>query len=189
MLRGLAARVVLKQSNITVRITLIGGSTMSQVVKTGATSEDLTYYNKIRDTIHGLDGVIVKVINDSVTIVTGALTLSVVLYDKLDNSPWNSVVGLILVIITFGITYNSRERIKLYANLLAEAVAIAITIEPKLFADNESLTLRLDRIPDAGMKGQALYLKSAKFLIVIEAILAGFYFLKLILYLCNQLPA
>ncbi|HEY3306036.1 MAG TPA: hypothetical protein VGL70_21150 [Candidatus Binatia bacterium] len=123
---------------------------MAKVLLTENSSEDLAYYNKIRDTIQGLDGIIVKVITDSVTMITGALTLSVVLYDKLDKLPWNSFVGLILVSITFLITLNSRGRIKLYSNLLGGAVGIAKAIEPKLFTENESLTIQLDRLPHAG---------------------------------------
>ena len=156
---------------------------MSNIILPGGSGEDIAYYNKIRETIHGLDGVIVKVINDSVTMITGALGLSILLYDKLDSHLGKLVVGLILVIVAFLITLNSRGRIKLYSGLLGKAVGLAKTLELRLFVDNDRLTWRLEKVPRSGLKGEKLYLRSTFVFYPIEIALAGFFVWRLIPFL------
>lgn len=149
---------------------------MLKIVDLHATSEDLAYYNKIRDTIHGLDGVIVKVITDSVTMITGALTLSVLLYDKLTGDNSKVAAGLTLVIIAFLITVNSLLRIKLYSGLLGASVEIAKAIEVKLFpVQDERLTWKLEGVPRSGLKGEGVYLWSTAIFFIIELFLAWFF--------------
>ncbi|MBI4524796.1 MAG: hypothetical protein HY695_13415 [Deltaproteobacteria bacterium] len=156
---------------------------MSNIILPGGSGEDLAYYNKIRDTIHGLDGVIVKVINDSVTMTTGALGLSVLLYDKLDSPLAKLVIGLILVLIAFLSTVNARGRIKLYSGLLGGAVELAKTLELRLFAANERLTSTLENVPRSGLKGEKLYLRSTFVFYPIEIALAGFFVWRLVPFL------
>lgn len=159
------------------------GWQMSKIVDTDVKPEDLAYYSKIRDTIHGLDGVIVKVITDSVTMITGAITLSILLYEKLDNVCWEPIAGFILVAIAWLITLNSRGRIKLYSGLLGQAVAIAKAIEPKIVtAEEERLTVRLDdetKVPHAGVRGEALYLRSTVGFYIVEILLAIFFLVRI----------
>lgn len=156
---------------------------MSNVVLPGASSEDLTYYNKLRDTIQGLDGIIVKVITDSVTMITGALTLSVSLYDKLDSPLGKVASGLMLAIIAAVITLNSLLRIKLYSGLLGKAVGIAKAIDGRLFVKGEGLTSALETVPRSGLKGEKVYWWSTAIFFFIEGVLIVFFGWRLIRFL------
>ena len=66
-----------------------------------ASGEDLSYYRMLRDTIHGLDNVIVTVIAQSFTILTGIITLSILLYEKIDDRFSATILALFLIIISF----------------------------------------------------------------------------------------
>ena len=145
---------------------------MGKIALADATTDDIAYYNKVRETIHGLDGVIVKVINDSVTMITGALGLSVLLYDKLSTPETKTGSGLVLVMSAFLITLNSRKRIKLYSGLLGKAVLLAKELEVKLFPEGERLTWSLEEVPRSGLKGEKLYVGSTSVFIAIELVLS-----------------
>ena len=135
-----------------------------------ANPESMSYYIMIRETIHGLDRLIVKVIYQSVTIITGSITLGVLLFENIETPLHASFIALSLTIVAIFLTYNSKKRIKLYTDILGQNVKVAKELESLLFSNNNiKITQQIENIVEnAGMKGERIYLRSSNLLYVIE---------------------
>ena len=105
------------------------------------TPEDMSYYTMIRETIHGLDNLITATIRHSVTIITGALGLGVALSPIIPNPYWGVAFLFLTTVVALILTWGSHQRVNLYADMLAEQVAVAEMLEDQLL---------LDIIPAAG---------------------------------------
>lgn len=147
----------------------------SKITAPGCDSQAMSYYLKTRDTIHGLDNLISSAIHQSVTMITAALTLAVVLYEKLGNPSQSTVSALLLTVIAFIITFNAQRRIKFYSDILHQAIGVAKELEKSLIPD-ESESVRLTgkieaEVPLAEFGGVSIYLTSTKVFYLIEALL------------------
>ena len=148
--------------------------TNSKIILTEyADSRSMSFYQMIRETIHGLDKLIVTVIYQSVTIITGCLTLSILLFEKIENRAHAPCLSVILVIIAFLITRNSQNRIKFYTNLMGENIKLAEELENLLFFHNSiKITHRIEKkVKYAGKKGEQIFRKSIIVFYIIEAFL------------------
>jgi len=142
---------------------------LSKITKESTSPQDMSYYVMIRETIHGLDNLIVKVIYQSVAIITGALTLGVGLLPVIQD-PWGRVFLGIVTISAFILTLNSQRRIKLYSDLLVQNVEVAETLENALLSDDSiTITQRIEKnVKHAGMEGEKIFLRGVKVLYAIE---------------------
>lgn len=146
------------------------------IVNEGASGEDLSYYSVIRNTIHGLDSVIVNVIQTSITMITGVVGLGILVYEKLADLRSNPGPGLILSLIALWITFNSHERIKLYSGLLGKSVELAEEIERRIFPAALQLTSKLQReVEHAGIRGEKLYRRSVTIFYIIGTLSTGIF--------------
>jgi hypothetical protein len=145
----------------------------SQITVPGCDSQAMSYYLKTRDTIHGLDNLISSAIHQSATMVTAALTLAVVLYEKLGSPSQSTVPALLLTVIAFIITFNAQRRIKFYSDMLSQAIGVAKELEKSLIPEESiRLTGRIEaKVPLAQFGGVNIYLTSTKVFYLIEALL------------------
>ncbi len=135
--------------------------------------EDMSYYVMIRETIHGLDNLIVTTIHHSVTIITGALVLGVVLAPIIAD-PWGRVFLGIITVVALILTWGSHRRVKLYSDMLTQQVAVAEDMEDLLLSDDSikaikpieekdrytgiKITKRIEKnVEYAGMKGEIIF--------------------------------
>ena len=134
---------------------------------------DIDYYRVVRETIHGLDNLIVTVIHQSVIIITAALTLGVGLSGVIGD-PWNRVFLGIITIIAFYVTWGSQRRVKLYSDILVEQIEVAEKMEESLISnDSIRITRQVERnVKHAGMDGEAIFLMGIKTFYAIEFALA-----------------
>lgn len=146
-------------------------------------SQNIFYYNMIRDTVHSLDKLIVTVIYQSVTFITGSLTLSILFFGYLNNHLHSCILGFFLTIIAFLLTFNSERRIKLYTSILGEHVKVAERIEDLFFKDDGiKVTKQIEKnVNYAGMKGEAIFLRSIKLLYLIEVGLLIYFLINAII--------
>ena len=145
--------------------------------------ESMSYYLLLRETIHGLDKLIVTVIYQSVTIITGSLTLAVLFFEKIEN-PWGAtILAVILTVIAMFLTRNSRRRVKLYSDILAQKVKVAEKLENLLFSDDSvKVTQQIEKnVQYAGMKGEGIFIKSMLLLYWIEIALLLYLLVALVL--------
>ena len=157
----------------------------SKIFHDDVNERDLSYYLMLRETIHGLDNVIVTIIAQSFTIITGALGFSVLLYEKIDNKISATILALFLVLISVFITFNSKRRVKLYSDLLGQSVQTAQEIEEKIIKSvDDQITNRLQKnVKHAGMKGEKLYLRGINIFFIIEGILLIYLLFRTVIYL------
>ena len=132
--------------------------------------EDMSYYVMIRETIHGLDNLIVTTIHHSVVIITGALGLGVALFPVIQD-PWSKAFLFIATVVAFTLTLGSHKRVKLYSDLLTEHVAVAGELEAQLLSDdNIKITKRIEQnVEYAGMKGEIIFKRGIMAFYAIEA--------------------
>ena len=152
------------------------------VINKSSNSNIISYYTTIRETIHGLDRLIVTVIHQSVTIITGCLTFSILLYEKIKNSWHAPTLALILIIIAFFLTLNSQRKIKLYTNLMAQNIEVAVILEDLLFKDDKiKITQKIQKIVEhAGVKGEGIFLAGIKVFYAIEFALFVYFIVRAI---------
>ena len=155
----------------------------SAITTESSNSQTMSYYLMIRETIHGLDGLIVKVIYQSVTIITGSLTLAVLLFEKIGNPHGATILAALLTIIAIFLTLNSRRRVKLYSDVLAQNVEVAQKLENLLFSDDGiKVTKQIEKnVKYAGMKGEGIFLRSMRVFYWIEGALVAYLVMSLIL--------
>jgi len=154
----------------------------SKITTPACDSVSMSYYLNARETIHGLDNLIASAIHQGVTMITAALTLAVLLYEKL-GSPSHSVApALLLTIIAFFITLNANRRVSLYTRLLGETVEAAKNLEEKLISDKEvRITHRIEeQVKYAGLTGRRIYLRSIIVFYWIEAVLVLYFLIDAI---------
>jgi hypothetical protein len=123
----------------------------------------------IRETIHGLDNLIVTTIHHSVVIITGALCLGVALFPIIE-APWNQAFLFITTLVAFILTLGSHKRLKLYSGLLTEHVAVGQELEERLLSDdNVKITKRIEKeVKYAGRKGEIVFKRGIMAFYVIE---------------------
>lgn len=136
---------------------------------TSSTSSTTPYYVMIRETIHGLDNLIVTVIHQSAVIITGALTLGVGLLPIIQD-PWGRVFLGIVTVIAFILTLNSQRRIKLYSDILIQNIEVAEKLEDALLLDESiKITKQIEKnVRYAGMRGESIFLRGIKVFYAIE---------------------
>ena len=149
--------------------------------------ESMSYYIMIRETIHSLDRLIVTVIYQSVTIITGSLTLGVLLYEYIETPLHASILGCFLTIIAVFLTYNSQKRIKLYTDILGQKIKVAEKLEDLLISnDSIKITKQIEKnVSYAGMKGESIFLRSSKLLYLIEGGLILYFVINTICMVCK----
>jgi len=149
--------------------------------------QSMSYYIMIRETIHGLDRLIATVVYQSVTIITGSLTLGILLFEYIKNPLHASSLACFLTIFAFLLTYNSKKRITLYTDILVQNVKVAERLEDLLFSnDSIKITKQIEKIVSyAGMKGKSLFLRSTKLLYLIESGLLLYFAINAICMVCK----
>lgn len=147
--------------------------------------QSMSFYLMIRETIHGLDKLIVTVIHQSVTIITGCLTLAILLFEKIDNPLHATFLACFLIIIAILFTYNSQKRIKLYTCILGQKVKVAKKLENLLFSnDSIKITQQIEKnVEYAGMNGESIFLISTQVFYLIESALLLYFVIKAIFML------
>ena len=150
---------------------------ITEITSESSNSQDMSYYIMIRETIHGLDGLITKVIYQSVTIITGSLTLAVLLFEKIQNPYGATLLAFALTIIAFSLTRNSRRRTKLLSDLLTTNVEVAAKLENLLLSDDSiKITQLIEKnVEYAGRRGERIFLKSMQKFYWIEGILSLYF--------------
>lgn len=145
-------------------------------------SQIMSYYLMLRETIQEMDRLIVTVIHQSVTIISGCLTLSILLFEKIEDPLHATILAFLLTIIAFLLTYNSQKRIKLYSDILAQTVKVAGELENSLIPnDSIKITLQIEKnVKYAGMKGEGIFLRSTKVFYLIESALLLYFMSKAI---------
>ncbi len=133
-------------------------------------SEGMSYYVMIRETLHGLDSLIVTTIHHSVVMITGALGLGVALSPVIQD-PWGKAFLFITTVVAFILTLGSHRRVKLYSSLLTEHVVVAEELEDWLLSDeNIKITKRIEQnVEYAGMKGEIIFKRGIMAFYAIEA--------------------
>lgn len=146
--------------------------------------QSMSYYIMIRETIHGLDRLIVTVVYQSVTIITGSLTFGILFFGYIKNPLHASIIACFLTFVAIFLTYNSKKRIKLYTEILGQNVKVAKELENLLFSnDNIKITQQIENIVEyAGMKGERIFLRSSNLLYVIEFLLLLYFVYQSYLY-------
>lgn len=142
-----------------------------QVVTTeSCNAEGMSYYVMIRQTIHGIDNLIVTTIHHSIVIITAALGLGVTL-SPIIQDPWGKAFLFITTVVAFILTLGSHKRVELYTDLLVEHVAVAKKLEDSLLSDeNVKITKRIEKnVEYAGMKGEIIFKRGIIAFYAIEA--------------------
>lgn len=150
--------------------------------------QSMSYYLMIRETIHGLDRLIVTVVYQSVTIITGSLTLGILLFEKIENLLHASILACFLTFVAILLTYNSQKRIKLYTDILVQKVKVAEKLEDLLFSNGSiKITQQIEKnVKYAGMKGESIFLRSTKVFYLIESALLSYFVIKAIFMIFKQ---
>lgn len=140
----------------------------------------MSYYIMLRETIHGMDKLIVTVVHQSVTLITSFLTLSILLFEKIEEPLHATILAVLLIIIAFLLTYNSEKRIKLYTRILVQTVRVTGELEDSLLPnDSVKITQQIEKnVEYAGMKGEGIFLKSTQVFYLIEGALLLYFVIK-----------
>ena len=140
----------------------------------------MSYYIMLRETIHGMDKLIVTVVHQSVTLITSFLTLSILLFEKIEEPLHATILAVLLIIIAFLLTYNSEKRIKLYTRILVQTVRVTGELEDSLLPnDSVKITQQIEKnVEYAGMKGEGIFLKSTQVFYLIESALLLYFVIK-----------
>lgn len=156
----------------------------STITTESSNPQIMSYYLMIRETIHGLDRLIVTVIYQSVTIITSCLTFGILLFEKVGDPLTATFIAFFLTSMAFLLTGNSNKRIKFYANMLVQEVQVAKELENWLFSkDSIKITWQIEKnVEYAGMRGESLFLRITKIFYVIEAVLC-IYFVGRVMYM------
>jgi hypothetical protein len=145
----------------------------------------MSYYLKLRDTIHGIDKLIASAIHQSVTMITASLTLGVILYEKLGDLLNSTILALLLTIAAFWITLNAKRRIRFYSEMLNQTVKAAGDLEDLLISSDEvKITRQIQKkVKYSAIGGVNIYLASSHVFYVIEAALFIYFSVNAILML------
>ena len=140
----------------------------------------MSYYIMLRETIHGMDKLIVTVVHQSVTLITSFLTLSILLFEKIEEPLHATILAVLLIIIAFLLTYNSEKRIKLYTRILVQTVRVTGELEDSLLPnDSVKITQQIqNNVKYAGMTGEGIFLKSTQVFYLIESALLLYFVIK-----------
>ena len=153
---------------------------ITKITGESSNPEAMSYYVMIRETIHGLDNLIVTIIHQSVLTITGALTLGVGLSTVITD-PWGRVFLFIITVIAFSLTLGSHKIVKLYTDILGEAVKVAQKLEDALISDDSiKITKQIENnVKYAGRRGERIFSRGIKAFYLIELGLVVYLILSL----------
>lgn len=145
-------------------------------------ADSMSYYVMIRETIHGIDNLIVTTIHHSIVIITAALGLGVTLSPVIQD-PWGKAFLFITTIVAFVLTLGSQKRVELYTDLLIEHVKVAGELEDLLLSDdNVKITKKIEKeekgkdkkVEHAGERGKMIFKRGIIAFYAIEAAIMAY---------------
>ncbi len=139
-------------------------------------NDKMTYYNLVRTTIHGLDGIRLKAAVSGLSVCTGYIAVGITLIHYVGtveilsiNVPVGHIFSTALCIISSFIAFQFVRKISMFSYFIKHAVDIALTLEEELIPEEElRLTMQFNKHKYAGKNGDRLF-KIAMYFIIFLA--------------------
>jgi len=100
----------------------------------------VTYWEKIKDTIHTFDNIITKFEVQGMTVLVGIISVSGIVYE------FSNIAAGMIVLCALAMNIAMLVHCSFYYNLLAKALEVAIVVENELFGEERARILGLTTV-------------------------------------------
>ncbi len=136
-------------------------------------SEEITYYQVIRSTLHSLDGIRLTAAVSGLTVCTSFIIVAITIIHYVGviaifstNVPAGQIISIMLCFISARIAKQFIRKIDLFNHFIDCAVEIALRLEEKLLPDKKlRLTAIFNKHEFAGHRGDQLFKNALKLIL------------------------
>ena len=100
----------------------------------------VSYWEKIKDTIHTFDNIITKFEVEGMTVLVGIISVSGIVYQ------FSSIAAGLIVLCALAMNIAMYVHCSFYYNLLVRALNVAIVVEKELFGEEKANVLGLTNV-------------------------------------------